>query len=315
MNNRKILWCLWCLTLLSAGAFAQDTGPDFKLDSLRSPLDGAMQPFYYYASDAGGPQPLVIVLHQWSSDYRVTENTLREQAKAKNWNYVFPNFRGPNNHPKACCSEYVISDIDQVIDWALQQLRVDRQKVYVVGASGGGYATLCAFMKSRHLIASFSAWVPITDLTQWYAESRKRKNKYALDILLCTGASGDALDEGKAKERSPMYWKTPVEKLKSTRLNLYTGIHDGHTGSVPVTHSLLFYNKVLRDMGVTDKRSYVSRSGINALRSRKPPATAALGKLGNRNILYRKAQDNMSLIVFEGGHEMLPEAALEGLDQ
>jgi hypothetical protein len=112
-----------------------------------------------------------------------------------------------------------------------------------------------------------------------------------------------------------MYWKTPVEKLKSTRLNLYTGIHDGHTGSVPVTHSLLFYNKVLRDMGVTDKRSYVSRSGINALRSRKPPATAALGKLGNRNILYRKAQDNMSLIVFEGGHEMLPEAALEGLDQ
>jgi dipeptidyl aminopeptidase/acylaminoacyl peptidase len=170
MRNKLLLGGLWWLSVFPANAFQPDS--DFILDSLRSPLDGTMQPFYYYASTASGPQPLVVVLHQWSSDYRVTENTLREQAKAKNWHYLFPNFRGPNNHPKACGSEYVISDIDKVIDWAFAHLRVAPKKVYVVGASGGGYATLCAFMKSRHRIAAFSAWVPITDLTRWYAESR-----------------------------------------------------------------------------------------------------------------------------------------------
>jgi hypothetical protein len=105
-------------------------------------------------------------------------------------------------------------------------------------------------------------------------------------------------------------------KLKSTRLNLYAGIHDGHTGSVPVSHSLRFYNKLLRDMGVKQKQPYVSEAEMEALLNRKPlPNDRSSGNIGNRPVLYRKAYGPVRLIVFEGGHEMLPEAALEGLEE
>jgi pimeloyl-ACP methyl ester carboxylesterase len=311
---KALTYCFLCLVPLHAAAFQPAVDPDFTCDSIRSALDGTMQPFYYRASTAGDGQPLVVVLHQWSHDYRVTENNLREQAKAKNWNYVFPNFRGANNHPKACCSAYVVSDIDQAIDWAIGHLRPDPEKIYVVGASGGGYAALCAFMQSRHRVRTFAAWVPITDLTAWYRESLARGTKYAGDILRCTGSEGGPLDEAEAKKRSPLYAQTPTTKLNDTRLLLFAGIDDGHTGSVPVTHSLLFYNKLLRDLGVQGAQSYVSRRDISALLRRKPPSPPLpLGRLGSRDVLYRQEHGPVSLTVFSGGHEMLPEAALEVL--
>jgi hypothetical protein len=34
-------------------------------------------------------------------------------------------------------------------------------------------------MKSKHLIRRFSAWVPISDLPAWYAESKIMGTKYA----------------------------------------------------------------------------------------------------------------------------------------
>lgn len=64
-------------------------------------------------------------------------------------------------------------------------------------------------MKSKHNIRAFSAGVPISDLVAWYGESVERKNKYAAEIIKCTGAN-DAFDEQKAKERSPLFWKTPI---------------------------------------------------------------------------------------------------------
>jgi predicted peptidase len=250
--------CYALFTIENSYVFQSGTKVEFKSDSIRSPLDGVIQPFYYYGSTDAKDQPLVVVLHQWSHDYRVEENNLRQEARAKNWNYIFPNFRGANTHSKACCSEYVISDIDEVISWAFRQMKVDRKRVYVVGVSGGGYAALCAFMKSRHQITTYAAWVPITDLTKWYGESLERKNKYAADILHCTGTTGDTLDMAKAKERSPQYWQTPAGKLTHTKVKIYAGIDDGYTGAVPVSHSIDFYNKLLKDLKIQDQSKFVA---------------------------------------------------------
>jgi predicted peptidase len=281
----------------------------FQEDSIVSSLDNAVQKFYYYKSSETDAQPLVVSLHQWSSGYSSFGNSLAHETKAKNWNYIRPDFRGPNNHFKACGSKYAIEDIDEAIDWAIENLPVDKKRIYVVGASGGGHAALCSFMKSRHNIKEFSAWVPITDLKRWYFETKSRGLKYASDIIKCTCSGCDEIDLKEAENRSPLYWETPVKKLEDCRLKIYAGIHDGHTGSVPIAHSILFYNKIIEDMG-GDMSDKVSCEEMNWMLTTRTAPGKTTGKIGDRDILYFKALGNVSLVIFEGGHEMLGDEVL-----
>lgn len=304
---------LFSLFLLANLTFAQR--PDFlKKDSIQSSLDGNVQVFYFDKSTATSTQPLVVELHSWSNTADSQKDLLADQAHAKGWNYIFPNFRGVNNHPKACCSDFVISDIDEAIDWALKNMNVDKKKIYVVGNSGGGYATMAMYMKSCHNIASFSAWSSISDLAAWYAQSVERKNKYAAEIIKCTGA-GDVFNAEKAKERSPLFWETPVKKRKKSTLQIYAGIHDGYTGSVPISHSINFYNKLLTDTREKDISRYVSDAdAISMLNTQTFPTQSPAKTIDNRAILYQKSSKKITLTIFEGTHEILKNAALALID-
>ena len=313
MKINSLFWLIGLLPLLGLGqAPAPVPRPAFlQKDSIRSSLDGNAQVFYYDKSTASTPQPLVVALHSWSNSVESQPPLAAEEAHAKNWNYIFPNFRGVNNHPKACCSKYALADLDEAIDWTLAHLNVDRKQIYVVGHSGGGYATLAMYMKSRHAIASFSAWCGITDLAAWYAESSERKNKYAPEILHCTGA-GTTLDRQKALDRSPLYWKTPVSQRQKSQLRIYAGIHDGHTGSVPISQSINFYNKLLTDSGVKDKSFYVSEADAQTmLQTQAFPTTNPPKPIDNRAIHYQKTANRITLTLFEGGHEFLQAVGLE----
>ena len=253
----------------------------------------------------------MVELHSWSFSADSLKAVLTPQSHAKNWNYILPNFRGVNNHAKACCSEYVIADIDEAIDWALKNMSVDSKRIYIIGVSGGGYATLAMYMKSRHKITSFSAWVPLTDLTVWYGQSLERKNKYAAEILKCIGAT-DTLDIEKAKERSPLYWKTPIQKRKKSTLQIYAGIHDGYTGPIPISHSINFYNKLLTDSKEKDRSRYVSRNDLEImLKTQTFISQNSSKKIDDRVIYYQKSSKNITLTIFEGGHEMLKNVALD----
>ncbi|MGI9173699.1 MAG: alpha/beta hydrolase family protein [Rhodothermales bacterium] len=288
---------------------------EFEAVEIPNPTNGTVQRAYFRRSTKEGPQPLVVVLHTWSGDYRQeTESSLVPQAVEKDWHYIHPDFRGPNNTPDACCSDRAVEDIDAAIDYAVTHADVDTARVYVVGASGGGYATLCFFMKGRRMVASYGAWVPISDLEAWYEESRARESRYADDILQCT-ASGDALDVREARRRSPIHLPTPTEKLKRARLNLYAGVRDGVQGSVPITHSLLFYNKVLDDLGITADSAYATKDDLIHLLTAYTAPDSASGALGDRAILYRRAAGNVAVTIFEGGHEMLPDVALNLLEE
>ena len=293
-------------------AFAQR--PDYlKKDSIVSSLDGNTQVFYYDKSTATTPQPLVIELHSWSNTAESQKTMVAEQTHAKGWHFIFPNFRGINNQPKACVSDFVIADIDEAIDWALKNMNVDRKQIYVVGVSGGGYATCAMYMKSRHKIRAFSAWASITDLGAWYSESVERKNKYAAEIIQCIGTN-NTFDVQKAKDRSPLYWKTLRKKQKNSTLHIYAGVHDGYTGSVPISHSIRFYNKLLTDFKVKDKSQYVSdEDAATLLKTQTFPASNPPKMLGDRAILYQKSAKHIQLTVFEGTHEILYNVVLERL--
>jgi pimeloyl-ACP methyl ester carboxylesterase len=283
----------------------------FRVVGIKSPVDGNIQKAYFFSSESGKPEPLVVSLHTWSGNYEQVD-PLAELCRLRNINYIHPDFRGMNNTFNACCSELALSDIDESITWSVRNAKVDTLRIYIIGVSGGGYATISAFMRSRHKVRKFSAWASITDLVSWYSESMLRKNNYAGNILACTGSYGNGLNFESARKRSPVYWETPVEKRINSELKIYAGIHDGITGSVPITHSVNFYNKVLSDMGVEIPEKFVTEGEkFSLLQYRKP--LGDFGKISDRQVCLRKEYKNVCLVIFDGGHEMLPEFALKEL--
>lgn len=285
--------------------------PDFMIVRIESTMDGNFENAYFHGAVSGTPQPLVVSLHTWSGDY-TQHDPLALLCKSEDLNYIHPNFRGPNWTIEACCSELAINDIDDSITYALENGNVDPSRIYVIGVSGGGYATLAMFMKSRHKIRKFSAWVPISDLSAWYEESLIRGNRYSNDILACTGSGEKGLDRKQSELRSPLHWETRPNRLGESELAIHAGVYDGIQGSVPITHSINFYNKVLADLYPGGSKSAVSEiEKAKLLEFRKP--LGDFGIIGGREICLEKSHGNLRLIIFTGNHEILPEAALGNL--
>tara|TARA_B100001123_G_scaffold437859_1_gene571439 strand:- start:1244 stop:2197 length:954 start_codon:yes stop_codon:yes gene_type:complete len=285
----------------------------FKVVDIISPIDGKLQKAYFYKTKSSEPQPLIVSLHTWSFDY-TQYDSINIQSVEKDFNYIHPDFRGPNNSKDACCSDLVISDIDASIDFAIKNANIDTSRIYVIGNSGGGYATIAMFMKSKHRIKKFSSWVPLVDLLRWYDETKIRKLEYANDILSCTESFNNILNEDVAKNKSPIFWETPKEKLNYANLDIYTGVYDGMIGNgpIPITHSINFYNKLLNDIGEKDKNKYVSdKEKLFLLEYRKSLGT--FGSISGRKVFLFKESNNIRLTLFDGGHEILKEFAFQQL--
>lgn len=286
---------------------------DFRVVNIKSSKDGVIQKAYAFRTTAKTPQPLIVSLHSWGGDYR-QDDKFKNQVKEKNWNYIHPDFRGPNKSLEACVSDLVIQDIDDAIDFALSNFNCDKEKIYVVGGSGGGYAALESFMKSKHNVAEFSAWVPISDIYWWYHETKVRGLNYWQDILKCTDSPNGQLDEITAKSRSPLYWETPTEKLANTKLKIYAGVYDGIQGSVPITQSINFYNKILADIDCSDSTQFVNDKEIVHLLTRQTPLDS-YGQIGNREIILKKEYKNVKITIFDGKHEILTDFVLQTLNK
>jgi hypothetical protein len=142
----------------------------------------------------------------------------------------------------------------------------------------------------------------------------ERNNKYASDIITCTDA-GDTYNEQKAKDRSPLFWETPIKQRKQAVLHMYAGIHDGFTGAVPISQSIDFYNKLLTDAKERDISRYASQADLETMLKTQAFSSAdTLRKIDNRVIHYQKFSKNISLTIFEGGHEIMRNVALDLID-
>jgi len=315
LRQNKAIWTLIKKPFVESYIKFDDTrqpewSKEFEIVKIKSSKDNSLQKSYFYKSKSDELQPLIVSLHTWSGYYSQNDD-LADICKQRDLNYIHPDFRGANWTINACCSELALSDIDDAITYAIKNSNVDKNKIYVIGVSGGGYATLSTFMKSKHNIKKFSAWASVSDLIAWYNECKIRNYNYAENILDCTG-SENGLNIENAKQKSPIYWNTPIEKLENSKLTIYAGIYDGIQGSVPITHSINFYNKLLTDMSVSDTLKYVSTSEKLVLLEKRE-TLGEFGNIADREIYLKKEFGNLRLIIFEGNHEMLTDFALDEL--
>jgi len=290
-----------------------DTGyPEgFVQVAIRSSANGHMQPAVFYKTGSPGKKPLIVSLHSWSGDY-MQKDPLAPKIKERDWNYIHPDFRGPNNTPGACGSPLVVSDIEDAIDFAINNARVNEQQIHIIGGSGGAHATLLCYMNIRHRVNSFSAWNPISNLVDWYYESLGRDSKYAEDIWKTTCSEG-SLNTEEARRRSPVFMEHPGKMREDAKLFIYHGIHDGYLGSVPITQSLNFYNELVRKIDPMDERALIPRHDITDLLVKRcyPGSLSGSEMVGDRKVHYRRNYMNIQIIIFEGRHEMLNQVTFE----
>ena len=287
----------------------KDWSKDFSTISIRSSADGSLQKAWFHATAGGIPKPLIISLHTWSGDYN-QEDPLAKEVLLRDWNYIHPDFRGANNKPDGCGSALVIADIEDAIEYGIKHCNADPDNVHIIGVSGGGYATLLAYMKIKYPVRSFNAWASISDLTDWYWESKGRKAKYAGDIEKVAAENGN-INRKLLDSRSPLQLPLPRVLRKDAKLNIYAGVHDGYTGSVPISHSVLFYNKIAASLYPAQQEKLVADTTLLSLIAKQiNPYADTTNKIGGRVIHLQKHSLELSLTIFEGGHEMLVNCAL-----
>ena len=117
---------------------------EFDVVEIASHSDGYVHKAYFYPSKSKTPKPLVVSLHTWSGDYRQSD-PIANLSLAKDLNYIHPDFRGANRTKDACCSCLALQDIDEAITYAIENGNVDKDKIYVIGESGGGLCHIKLF--------------------------------------------------------------------------------------------------------------------------------------------------------------------------
>jgi acetyl esterase/lipase len=277
-----------------------------------SSADGSAQPAAFYDSGTPGPKPLLVALHTWSYDFdQEMSIPYAEWCIAHDWILIAPGFRGPNNRPEATGSALAVQDVLDAVAYAGAHAAVDGRRIYLAGVSGGGHMALLMAGRVPDLWAAVSAWVPITDLAAWHAECRAAGRPYADDLeRSCGGAPGDSpAVDAQYRARSPLTW---LHTGIRTPFDINAGILDGHDGSVPISHALRAFNAVAAAedrISEADIAHFVERAAV-------PPRLAGEWPdplYGEKRVLFRRQSNNTRVTIFDGGHEIIYEAALEWL--
>ena len=283
--------------------------------SYRSEADDSMQSAMFYDPKPVEEVPLVVALHTWSGDFRQQHHKpIREWCMKKGWAYIHPDFRGPARRPEATGSELVIGDIVSAVKHARESTRIDPKAVFLVGTSGGGYHCLVMAGKHPELFAGVSAWASISDLKAWYHDNIKSGRRYWNDIVKsCGGKPGDSpAVDAEYRKRSPVsYLKNAKGRV---RLQIATGITDGHNGSVPISHSLWAFNEVAEEkdrIGLEEIAFMTKEARLPDTLAKADPDPA----FGAKQPIFRRSSATATVTIFEGGHEIIQPAAIAWMEE
>ena len=287
--------------------------------TIKSTADGAEQKAMFFVPpvarpDGGTPTPLLVALHTWSSHYKQdTGGAYLKQCTARKWVMIHPHFRGPNWTPQGCASDLAVQDILDAVEYAKKHACVDGHRITLVGASGGGHMALVMAHRAPRLWAGVSSWVPISDLAAWHRECKAAKRGYYKHIEAACGGPPSPATEAEYRKRSPLFH---LAAAKGLPLDINAGIHDGHTGSVPVSHTLRAFNVVADANGCPDQK-LADADIASMVANRKVPAGLAYKgeqpKGRRHKVLLRRTAGPARVTLFEGGHEIDYAAAIAWL--
>ncbi len=280
-----------------------------------STFDRSTQTAYLSGPPAapGASVPLVVSLHSWSADLEQRQPELETLVAERGWFCLQPNFRGANDDPLACASQAAQQDILDAVKWTTTNYPIDSKRIYLTGDSGGGHMTMMLAAKYPTAWKAASAWVGISDLSSWH--TLHHEDRYgAMLRQVCGGAPGDSpeVDE-QYRMRSPL---TYLSNASTIPLDIASGIHDGHAGSVPIRHSLDAFNAIAVAVGsMLISADEIKQLSVDHGRLRMPMETdeqfdASFG----RQIYLRRTAGNSRVSIFEGGHEGIAAAAMAWFD-
>lgn len=282
-----------------------------------SKADNSMQPALFLPAKGSEPRPLAVCLHTWSYGIDKAYEHFLVRCQKRNWHFIFPYFRGPNNTPEACGSDLVVSDLECAVEFVRKNYPVDESRIYLVGGSGGGHASLLLASRHPEIWTAVSSWCPISDVAKWHSQcaALTTENRvYAEHIRQACGGNPDvdkkAFDEA-AKRSSITYLKSSAGK---TIVDIGTGIHDGHTGSVPVSHTLEAFNELAApgdQISAEDIDFMVKNEAVpeHLKYTGEDPA------YGERKVLFRRESGMARVTIFEGGHDILAGPAFGFFEQ
>jgi poly(3-hydroxybutyrate) depolymerase len=304
--------------LTTASLHAEDKTPDLREVTIKSSHDSTEQPAMAYLPPAGDkPAPLLVILHTWSGDYRQRGwvDTCLAECQRRGWALIHPDFRGPNWTPAGCGSAAARQDVLDAVDYMKQKTQIDSRRVYLVGTSGGGHMALVMAANAPKVWAGVSAWVPISDLAAWHAECRKAGRGYTAHMeKACGGAPGHSPEvDRQYRDRSSL---PRLAAAKGLPVDINTGIHDGHTGSVPISHSLRAFNVLAAANGMPEKQ--LTDQQIETMtQGRRIPDDLAAEKVDEpgreSSVLFRREAGPARVTVSDGGHSGDMPTALEWL--
>ncbi len=276
--------------------------------------DGMMQKAMWFAPASSEKKPLLVGLHTWSSNFASAGGDVvyAEWCIAQDWAFVHPDFRGPNWTPQALGSDRAVQDVVEAVEWAKKQTAVDEARIYLIGVSGGGHMAMLMAGRHPEIWAGVSAWCGIGDVARWHAEHTKnaKSDHYADNIVAALGKV-PAKDDADACKRSP---ESCLANAASVPLDIAHGIHDGRKGSVPFDHALLCYNAVVKSEARLDATGIQTFYATQQLPPGWPPA-ASDASYGLKTPLFRATSGNTRVTIFEGGHEIVHQAALNWLSK
>ncbi|MBT5876891.1 MAG: prolyl oligopeptidase family serine peptidase [Candidatus Latescibacteria bacterium] len=286
--------------------------------SVTSSMDGTEQPSYLILPPGfepdGAPVPVVVSLHTWSGNLEQRNADLEAAVGERGWIYLFPDFRGVNDHAEACASELSRRDVIDALDWVMAHYPVDAEKVYLTGMSGGGYMTLAMVERYPDRWTAASAWVPLSDLRSWY--DFHARDGYGEMTRSCVG--GDpGKDPGVVEE---MIRRSPIHQLSQARdvaIDINAGRFDGHNGaSIPVWHSLAAFNAIAESQGA----SMVSDTEIAQMSRHDPRLDHPLDgdevydAVYDRRVFLRRTAGKARVTIFDGAHEGIAPATVAWFD-
>jgi len=282
-----------------------------------STLDASLQPSYLIVPenlDPGVSVPLVVSLHSWSYGYEQRVEDLEQEVTSRGWLYLFPHFRGRNDHPEACGSELARQDILDAVDWVYERYDVDEDRIYLTGNSGGGFMTMLMAGLHPDRWTAASAWVGISDLAAWYR--LREGDRYGEMMRQCFGgAPGDGPEvEAAYIARSPI---THLASARNVSLDISAGRHDGHQGSVPVRHSLEAFNVIARAAGAEpiSEEEIAQISRPDGRLDHPLPKDEGDDTAFGRAYYLRRFTGRTRVTIFEGGHEGIAPATIDWFER